>query len=277
MSPRPRARQGARSRRRPRRCEISLHAAGRLRRHAGFGPGARDCGLALPEARGTTAVRRRGTRGFPGGRARRGRGGHARDHDEPRRHRALPRGHGRLDPARRRVAARSRCGPWRSCEHGTESHGRLPIGQQRSACCASSRARCTRRRDEPRSRVVGAVLALGRCGLPHRCRPSRRSGRGSEVARGADRSFGPVPLATTRRVRSCGDEAWRAGGARDARRPRREGQALRRPMALHIREPAARRGRVPPRRPRAQERHGPVWAWTTWATKATSTGAESSR
>ncbi len=79
---------------------------------------------------------------------------------------------------------------------------------------------------EPRSRVVGAVLALGRRGLAHRRRPSRRSGRGGEVARGADRSFRPVPLATTRCARPCGHEARGAGGARDARRPRREGQAL---------------------------------------------------
>ena len=69
-------------------------------------PCARDRGLALPEARRTTAVCRRGAVGFPVA---------ERVGDEEATleimmslgaTRALPRGHGRVDPARRRVAAR---------------------------------------------------------------------------------------------------------------------------------------------------------------------------
>ena len=153
-------------------------------------------------------------RGLPGGRARRGRGGHARDHDEPRRDRALPRGHGRLDPARRRVAARSAAGLGEAASMALnrmvayrsgskDPHAALPLAQDALDVAMNLGLESSER-----------FLRLRRRGLPHRCRPSRRSGRGSEVARGADRSFRPVPLATARRARSCGDEARRAGGAR---------------------------------------------------------------
>ncbi len=54
------ARERPRSRRRPRRRAVSVRSPGGLGRHARLGPCPRDLGVAVPEARRTTAVRRRG-------------------------------------------------------------------------------------------------------------------------------------------------------------------------------------------------------------------------
>ncbi len=182
----------------------------------------------------------------------------------------------RLDDA---PAARSRGWPRRGRQHGAcRRMVAYRSGEQGPAGRAAARARRARGRDRASvsSRGSGSSASSPPTPSSTPAVSTKRSKRRSRSRR-KDRSFRPVPRCNHSPCSLVRPRGAGSRGARDGRRPRREGQALRRPVALHAREPVVGGGRFLLSATSSSERRGHVWVSTTWATRATSTGAVSWR